>query len=431
MLLSSILFLLINVEYVSFYYVFWGKRPNGTYDRKMFISVCISALLLVISVTIGQGTILCIAALLSAMIIIMSMYHLTISETVRLFLTSFLMVSILESIIEFILRYGIQLDERYVAIVDTGIITYVMWMYYVLIGRKIDKDAFLLTTKMNFVVACALFAIEAMISYFTFMIIEVVLVEKEMIGLGLVIAGGGVIVILILLMIYYFNEQNKYQLENAVLETFNEQQRDYFEQLLKKEQGTRQFRHDIIAELMQIKNFCAKEEYAELEAYVEEMLRDISAISKYDYDVGNEIINIILNYYLLPIKDKCKIEVRGYISDSLDISGRDLCILVSNLIKNAVEAVVQVTDAEKYIFFEIKCGKLYLQMNMKNTCLEENGNIEDGKILTTKKDKENHGFGLKNIENTVRKYEGEATYRKENGYFVSEIRIKNNRSSIN
>lgn len=397
----------------------------------MFISVCISALLLVISVTIGQGTILCIAALLSAMIIIMSMYHLTISETVRLFLTSFLMVSILESIIEFILRYGIQLDERYVAIVDTGIITYVMWMYYVLIGRKIDKDAFLLTTKMNFVVACALFAIEAMISYFTFMIIEVVLVEKEMIGLGLVIAGGGVIVILILLMIYYFNEQNKYQLENAVLETFNEQQRDYFEQLLKKEQGTRQFRHDIIAELMQIKNFCAKEEYAELEAYVEEMLRDISAISKYDYDVGNEIINIILNYYLLPIKDKCKIEVRGYISDSLDISGRDLCILVSNLIKNAVEAVVQVTDAEKYIFFEIKCGKLYLQMNMKNTCLEENGNIEDGKILTTKKDKENHGFGLKNIENTVRKYEGEATYRKENGYFVSEIRIKNNRSSIN
>ncbi len=431
MLLSSILFLLINVEYISFYYVFWGKRPNGTYDRKMFISVCISVLLLVISMNIRDMDILCIPALLSAIVITFAMYRLSVSETVRLFIISFPLLSIIESVFDFILLYGVQLEEKYVNIVYTVIIIWIIWIYFLLLGRKIDKDAFLLPAKMNFVVACALFAIEAMISYFTFMIIEVILAEKEMIGLGLVITGGGVIVILILLMIYYFNEQNKYQLENAVLEKFNEQQKDYFEQLLKKEQGTRQFRHDIIAELMQIKNFCSKEEYAELETYVEEMLRDISAISKYDYDVGNEIVNIILNYYLLPIKEKCKIEVKGYISDSLDISGRDLCILASNLIKNAVEAVEQVTDSEKYIFFEIKCGKLYLQMNMKNTCSEENGMIKDGKMLTTKKDKENHGFGLKNIENTVRKYEGEATYRKENGYFVSEIRIKNNRSSIN
>ena len=74
------------------------------------------------------------------------------------------------------------------------------------------------------------------------------------------------------------------------------------------------------------------------------MLSDISSISKYDYDVGKEIVNTILNYYLLPIKDKCKIDVKGYISDSLDIARRDLCILVSNLVKNAVEAVEQVPD---------------------------------------------------------------------------------------
>ena len=29
-----------------------------------------------------------------------------------------------------------------------------------------------------------------------------------------------------------------------------------------------------------------------------------------DYDVGNEIINTILNYYLSPIKSACKITVR-------------------------------------------------------------------------------------------------------------------------
>ena len=32
--------------------------------------------------------------------------------------------------------------------------------------------------------------------------------------------------------------------------------------------------------------------------------------SNSDYDVGNEIINTVLNYYLSPIKSACKITVR-------------------------------------------------------------------------------------------------------------------------
>lgn len=256
MLLNCMLFLFIILEYVSFYYVFWGKRPYIKYDWKMLVCTCVSVILLVVSMKISDMDILCVPAILSAMVIILEIYHLTISENIRLVLISFPLLSIMESIIEFILRYCIRLDEKYVNIVYTMVIISIIWIYYVMIGRKIDKDAFLLPAKMNFVVACALFAIEAMISYFTFILAEVLLIEKEIIGLGLVIAGGGIIVVLILLMIFYFNVQNKYQLENAVLEKFNEQQKDYFEKLLKKEQGTRQFRHDIIADLMQMKNFC-------------------------------------------------------------------------------------------------------------------------------------------------------------------------------
>lgn len=230
-------------------------------------------------------------------------------------------------------------------------------------------------------------------------------------------------------MIYYFNVQNKYQIENSILESFNEQQREYFEQLLEKEHRTRQFRHDIIAELIQMKNYEDRKEYKKLGSYLDEMLSDISSISKYDYDVGNEIVNTILNYYLLPIKDKCKIDVKGYISDSLDIARRDLCILVSNLVKNAVEAVEQVPDKEKYIFFEIKSGNIFLQINMRNTCTEHTGITKAGKIYTTKGDKKNHGLGIKNIENTLRRYDGYAEYKKEDNCFVSQIRVKSNRSS--
>lgn len=347
----------------------------------------------------------------------------------KLALVSFPLLSILESIFEFILMYGVKLDPKYVNIVYTVAVVAIIWIYYWTIGRRIDRDAFILPGKMSLVVAAALFAIEAMISYFTFVLVDVLQIDGEMIGLGIVIAGGVVIVVLILLMIYYFNVQNKYQIENSILESFNEQQREYFEQLLEKEQRTRQFRHDIIAELIQMKNYEDRKEYKKLGSYLDEMLSDISSISKYDYDVGNEIVNTILNYYLLPIKDKCKIDVKGYISDSLDIARRDLCILVSNLVKNAVEAVEQVPDKEKYIFFEIKNGNIFLKINMRNTYAEHTGITKAGKTYTTKGDKKNHGLGIKNIENMLRRYNGHAEYKIEDNCFVSEIRVKSNRSS--
>ncbi|MFR0969395.1 MAG: GHKL domain-containing protein [Coprococcus sp.] len=393
------------------------------------MTLCISVLLLVLSIGIGNLDILCVPAIISGVLINSQIYRLRVSETIKLVLVSFPLLSILESIFEFILMYGVKLEPEYVNIVYTVVVVAIIWTYYWTIGRRIDRDAFLLPGKMSLVVAAALFAIEAMISYFTFVLVDVLQIDGEMIGLGIVIASGVVIVVLILLMIYYFNVQNKYQIENSILERFNEQQREYFEQLLEKEQRTRQFRHDIIAELIQIKNYEDRKEYEKLGSYLDEMLSDISSISKYDYDVGNEIVNTILNYYLLPIKDKCKIEVKGYISDSLDIARRDLCILVSNLVKNAVEAVEQVSDKEKYIFFEIKSGNIFLQINMRNTCAEHTGITKAGEIYTTKVDKINHGLGIKNIENTLRRYEGYAEYKIEDNCFVSEIMVKSNRSS--
>ena len=235
--------------------------------------------------------------------------------------------------------------------------------------------------------------------------------------------------ILVLLMIYYFNSQQRFQLENKMLEKYNEQQREYFEQLLEKEQKTKQFRHDVIAELVEIKNLNDSKEYNKLDEFLEDMLNEISGISNSDYDVGNEIINTILNYYLSPIKTACKITVKGYIPDELSIMRRDLCIIVSNLIKNAVEAVETVESSHRYITVVIKSGKIFLDIKINNSCNRADGIFVDGKITTSKKDKNNHGFGMKNIENVVKKYDGDYTYGKENNDFWAEVRVKNNRSS--
>ncbi|MDE7157404.1 MAG: GHKL domain-containing protein [Lachnospiraceae bacterium] len=278
---------------------------------------------------------------------------------------------------------------------------------------------------MNIILSLLLLIIIAMLSYFTYALTEVLSTGQGLFGLGLVTVGGGIIFVSFLLMIYYFNVQQKYQLKNEILEKYNEQQKKYFELLLEKEQKTRQFRHDIIAELIQIKNLSLKKDYNGLEKYITETLKEISFISKYDYDVGNDTVNTILNYYLLPVKNRCKIEVNGYLSDSITVSDRDLCIVISNLIVNAIEAVDKVYSSERNINVTLKKGKIFTYIIIKNTFVNSEDKVIQNKISTTKSDKRNHGFGLKNVKNIVEKYNGELVLKVEKNQFIAEIRIKN------
>lgn len=49
--------------------------------------------------------------------------------------------------------------------------------------------------------------------------------------------------------------------------------------------------------------------------------------------------------------------------------------------------------------------------------------MEDGMIATTKKEKENHGFGLASVRDAVSKYDGEVVITAEGGRFTIELMI--------
>ena len=66
---------------------------------------------------------------------------------------------------------------------------------------------------------------------------------------------------------------------------------------------------------------------------------------------------------------------------------------------------------------------MFTFITVKNTFngnrIKEIGNS----IETTKADKENHGFGLKNIKSIVEKYKGEIKYSTNSNEFVAEVRV--------
>lgn len=424
-ILVNIIFLLLLItEYVSFFYTVL-QRELREFSKKQMIWIvgvlaCVAALgfgewsmisLYVTGVLLSTGTIYLI-------------FEVPFINVVKCCITAYLALSILENVVVFILGMAADFGEKENGIICLGCIIALLWLYYALWGRKLDKDALYLTGRVWMIVSGVMLLTFGLISYFTYILTEVTGTRKESAGVILITAGGLAIFILIYAMIYYFNTKEKYQTQRDLLEQYSEQQKQYFEDLLKKEQDTRQFRHDITAHLLQIQNFCEKGDHKAAEQYIRELLDEITLINRKGYHVGNDIIDTLLNTYLSPLASECRIKVKGYAGPETGISRADLCVIVSNLLKNAAEAVGRCTREQKEIIFEVNRGKQFLSIKVKNTADPEKISIRDGYPVTGKNDKRLHGLGIRNVKAVAASYNGSYQYCIENGYYIAEVLLQ-------
>jgi hypothetical protein len=99
----------------------------------------------------------------------------------------------------------------------------------------------------------------------------------------------------------------------------------------------------------------------------------------------------------------------------------DIAVLFGNILDNAIESVSKIERKERrLIHLAVARQKGFLRIRVENCCDEEP--ICDGEnIVTSKNDKRYHGFGIKSIKNTVKKYGGNTDIEVSKGWF--EIRI--------
>lgn len=103
----------------------------------------------------------------------------------------------------------------------------------------------------------------------------------------------------------------------------------------------------------------------------------------------------------------------------------DLALLVGNALDNAIEACAKLPVAEtKTIHLEMKTVEEYLFITVTNPFSKEDA-ANNPNWSTTKKNKTAHGYGLKSMEQTVRKYNGKMTIDIENEMFTLKILLEN------
>jgi sensor histidine kinase regulating citrate/malate metabolism len=217
------------------------------------------------------------------------------------------------------------------------------------------------------------------------------------------------VVCVTLIILFYSREQ--YKSLNRLREEYNEKQIDYYKTLLNQEEDTKKFRHDIRNHIICIEELLDTGKPEDAKNYIQDIHHSLDKIASI-YDTGNDIINAILNYYVNKGKEEhVKIHVTGRILQELNIPMIHLSTIVSNLMSNAYEAAIKVnSDLDKDIHVEIRSGSKYLEFIVKNPTVTDRGKLDE-KMVTTKPDKHNHGFGIQNIKEILSKYEGELQYK--------------------
>ena len=157
------------------------------------------------------------------------------------------------------------------------------------------------------------------------------------------------------------------------------------------------------------------------EAYLNQMEQEIKAYEAQN-KTGNKTLDTILTGKTLVCQNNW-IELTSVVDgEELDfMEPMDISTLFGNMLDNAIESVIKIEQKEKrLIHLAVTQQKGFLRIRMEN-CYEIEPKFKNGIPITSKADRKYHGFGIKSIQNTVKKYGGSTNMKAENGWF--EVRI--------
>lgn len=101
----------------------------------------------------------------------------------------------------------------------------------------------------------------------------------------------------------------------------------------------------------------------------------------------------------------------------------DLFAIFCNAMDNAIEAVQGLQDQDKRMIAVSVWERSGLALFQFENYFENRLEMVDSIPVTTKKDKDFHGFGMKSIQYAVQKYNGQMSIHTENNIFVLRISI--------
>ena len=195
----------------------------------------------------------------------------------------------------------------------------------------------------------------------------------------------------------------------------------------KKIERTRKSRHDIHHHINVVYQLAKENKIEQLIEYLEEYNKIDSTKEPMVY-CNNSTVDAILNHYILLAKDNgIEVYLNVTLPEELKIRDTDLCIVIGNLLENAIEASEK--EENKRIKLRINRSNEYICMLVSNLY---NGEIKKGNsgYYSRKREFKDTGIGLSSVSAVVEKYDGRMEVDHTNGEFNVFIMMANISSNL-
>jgi len=198
--------------------------------------------------------------------------------------------------------------------------------------------------------------------------------------------------------------------EDSLQSALHSQEREYYFaqcQLMQESvDKMKAYRHDVKLHLAALKDFTADNK--EATEYLNTLLGDVEESEVYS-DMGNIAFDSIINFKIKDVVAKhINFQLSIFIPPALNIEVADVVTILGNLLDNAFDAVEKVEDKMIRLTVEVNRGVLFIKMENTYDGIMKyvDGKHEAKQAITTRKDGDGHGYGLRNIQKSVEKYDG-------------------------
>ena len=191
-------------------------------------------------------------------------------------------------------------------------------------------------------------------------------------------------------------------------------QEKYYAALRAEHEETRALWHDIKKYMNAMQALAETSKAAEAQQVFEEAQGLFNNIDN-TVDVGNSVVNIILNEYIGEAAESdTKVSLDVSVPPALSILAPDLYILLGNTIDNALDACFSLPHDMRQIDIQLKLHNDVLFYRISNPYDE---------TLVKQKRGKGHGYGLKNVRRCVTKYNGDMVIDQKDGLFRLTARL--------
>ena len=237
---------------------------------------------------------------------------------------------------------------------------------------------------------------------------------------GVLLWGGALLETLLFLVIegtlYFYKKGYEFQTDQFRRDLMEHQ----YEEIKGVYMDMRGWRHDYHNHMQVMKAQLALGNLEEIQEYLNALEKELDHVDTL-VKSGNLMTDAILNSKLtLARRQKIRINCNAKIPERISVEDVDLCVILGNLMDNALEACKQITEENRFLRIYMKVNKSQLYLSIQNSA-KEDPDFNEQNYITKKRG--NHGLGMKRVQTAVEKYQGYLNLANEPGIFAAEVTI--------